>query len=169
METFKGSTLNSRAAAVEPLNVGRRVSRLDIIAEARTWIGTPWRHQGRLKGVACDCCGVVIKVPAALGIFPADFDVTGYGRLPDPAVMKQWLDALLDPVPVGGELAGDVLWLAPKSVMRAGALPHHLAILTADDSIIHAIDMHRGVSEHRFDLLYRSLLAGVYRYRGLAD
>jgi cell wall-associated NlpC family hydrolase len=28
-----------------------------VIAEARTWLGTPWHHQASLKGVGCDCIG----------------------------------------------------------------------------------------------------------------
>src|SRR5215470_17973610 len=30
-----------------------------IIAEARAWIGTPYRHQASLKGVGCDCLGLI--------------------------------------------------------------------------------------------------------------
>ena len=26
---------------------------------ARGWLGTPYRHQGSLKGVGCDCLGLV--------------------------------------------------------------------------------------------------------------
>jgi cell wall-associated NlpC family hydrolase len=45
-------------------------TRAEIIAEARTWLKTPWRHQGRLKGIGCDCVGHIVCVPRALGIFP---------------------------------------------------------------------------------------------------
>ena len=30
-----------------------------IVAVARGWIGTPYRHQGSRKGVGCDCLGLV--------------------------------------------------------------------------------------------------------------
>ena len=30
-----------------------------IVAEARAWIGTPYRHQASRKGVGCDCLGLV--------------------------------------------------------------------------------------------------------------
>lgn len=30
-----------------------------IIVEARSWIGTPYHHQAALKGVGCDCLGLV--------------------------------------------------------------------------------------------------------------
>jgi NlpC/P60 family putative phage cell wall peptidase len=33
--------------------------RRTIIVEARSWIGTPYRHQASLKGVGCDCLGLV--------------------------------------------------------------------------------------------------------------
>ncbi len=31
----------------------------EIVAAARGWIGTPYRHQGQVKGVGCDCLGLV--------------------------------------------------------------------------------------------------------------
>ena len=30
-----------------------------VLAEARRWIGTPYRHQGHTRGVGCDCLGLV--------------------------------------------------------------------------------------------------------------
>ncbi|HXO72313.1 MAG TPA: peptidase P60, partial [Bradyrhizobium sp.] len=30
-----------------------------IVAEARSWIGTRYCHQASLKGVGCDCLGLV--------------------------------------------------------------------------------------------------------------
>lgn len=30
-----------------------------VLALAGTWIGTPYRHQGALKGVGCDCLGLI--------------------------------------------------------------------------------------------------------------
>src|SRR4029450_13154700 len=35
------------------------VCREEIVAETRAWIGTPYRHQASLKGVGCDCLGLV--------------------------------------------------------------------------------------------------------------
>jgi hypothetical protein len=39
----------------------RRVEVSEILAAARTWLGTPWSHQGRLKGVSVDCGGLTGK------------------------------------------------------------------------------------------------------------
>ena len=40
--------------------------RTRIVAEARAWIGTPYRHQASLQGVGCDCLGLVRGVWRAL-------------------------------------------------------------------------------------------------------
>ena len=31
----------------------------DIVAAARSWLGTPYRHQMSLKGEGCDCIGLI--------------------------------------------------------------------------------------------------------------
>jgi len=31
-----------------------------IIEKAREFIDTPYEHQGRLKGIGIDCCGLII-------------------------------------------------------------------------------------------------------------
>ena len=35
------------------------LTRASLVAEARDWIGTPYRHQASVKGVGCDCLGLV--------------------------------------------------------------------------------------------------------------
>ena len=30
-----------------------------MLAEALSWVGTPYRHQGSTKGVGCDCLGLI--------------------------------------------------------------------------------------------------------------
>jgi NlpC/P60 family putative phage cell wall peptidase len=41
-------------------------TRTRIIAEARAFIGTPYRHQASLQGVGCDCLGLVRGVWRAI-------------------------------------------------------------------------------------------------------
>ncbi|MBN9249774.1 MAG: hypothetical protein J0I86_04210, partial [Mesorhizobium sp.] len=31
----------------------------EIVAEALSWLGTPYRHQASSKGVGCDCLGLI--------------------------------------------------------------------------------------------------------------
>ncbi len=37
-------------------------TRAKVVTVARSWIGTPYRHQASLKGVGCDCLGLLIGV-----------------------------------------------------------------------------------------------------------
>lgn len=34
----------------------------EVIAEAKTWLGTPYQHKGRVKGVGVDCGGLLYQV-----------------------------------------------------------------------------------------------------------
>lgn len=41
----------------------------DIIVIAKTYLGTPWKHQGgRLKHKGIDCAGYIVKVMEELGL-----------------------------------------------------------------------------------------------------
>ncbi len=53
--------------------------RAAIVAEAKSWLGTPWRHRGRLRGVGVDCAQFVLKVYANAGLID-DFDTGEYPR-----------------------------------------------------------------------------------------
>jgi NlpC/P60 family putative phage cell wall peptidase len=35
------------------------MTRAAIVAEATSWLGTPYQHQASLKGVGCDCLGLL--------------------------------------------------------------------------------------------------------------
>lgn len=44
--------------------------RQQIVAEARTWLGTPYHHQARLKGEGVDCAMILCEVFEAVGLVP---------------------------------------------------------------------------------------------------
>lgn len=52
-----------------------------IVAEARTWIGTPYAHMGNIKGKGggVDCGMIIIEIMSATGVFEW-FDPRPYGR-----------------------------------------------------------------------------------------
>ena len=50
------------------------VTRGELVEAAKTWIGTPYVHRQRLKGVAADCIQFLIGVCEDLEIFPAWVD-----------------------------------------------------------------------------------------------
>lgn len=35
------------------------IARNEIVAAARQWLGTPYRHQASVRGVGCDCLGLI--------------------------------------------------------------------------------------------------------------
>lgn len=134
----------------------------DIVVKAREYLGTPWQHQGRRKGLGVDCAGLIICVAHELGL--SEFDVTDYGRTPNPQRMGELLDAHMDRVFVSQAEPGDVLWMA------FDADPQHLAIVT-DIGIIHALSNLSGgisrVAEHRLNYTWRQRIRRAYRYRGI--
>lgn len=44
--------------------------RAAVVAEARSWIGTPYHHRGRVKGAGVDCAMLPAEVYAACGLIP---------------------------------------------------------------------------------------------------
>ena len=51
--------------------------RARVVAEARAWLGTPYHHRARLKGVGVDCAQLPIGVWSAVGLIEA-FDTGDY-------------------------------------------------------------------------------------------
>lgn len=53
--------------------------RLAVWAEALSWLGTPWHHEARVKGVGVDCAQFLIGAFAGAGIVEP-FDTGSYPR-----------------------------------------------------------------------------------------
>ena len=98
-----GETVSSEVDL--PLAIRHSLHRSRIVAEARGWIGTPYRHQGSAKGVGCDCLGLV------RGVWRA---VYGSEAEPVPAYSSDW-----------GQVTGEETMLA--------AARRHLVEVAADD------------------------------------
>lgn len=113
----------------------------EIINAARDVIGTPFKHQGRLPGIALDCAGVIVHVLESVGV-PYN-DLYGYSRLPHNGRLKAALDSQSSLIRVSNFEPGDVL------LMRFGKEPTHLAIF-AGSTIIHAYELVEKVCEHRW-------------------
>ena len=47
------------------------LQRQAVVAEARSWLRTPYLHMGRLKGVGVDCAMLPAEIYAACGLIPA--------------------------------------------------------------------------------------------------
>lgn len=112
-------------------------TRAEVVAAARGWIGTPFHHQGRMRGVGVDCAGLVICVGHQLGLFEPRFDVEGYPRVPDGTLVSH-CDEHMQRVPREAMQPGDVV------VVTWDHEPMHLGILGdylyGGLSIIHALE-----------------------------
>jgi len=112
-------------------------TRTDVVAAARTWLGTPFHHQARLQGVGVDCVGLVIGVARTLGLVAPDFDVAAYPRMPDGKSLMHLVQMHMRGLQVDEAMQpGDVV------VVRFDRDPQHLGILGdyrhGGLSIIHA-------------------------------
>lgn len=108
-----------------------------IVAAAREWIGTPYHHQASLKGVGCDCLGLVRGIWRQI-----------YGAEPQavPAYSPDWgeagtVETLLnagrahfEEVPLETAEQGHVICFR----VRATAIAKHLGILSGEGRMIHA-------------------------------
>lgn len=140
------------------------ISRYLIVKAAREWIGTPFRHQARVKGVGADCGQLVIGVGLEAGAFIADptTEHSVYGRLPNPRRMQKAIEALMVEIPFDQARAGDVLWMH----WRVG-VPMHLAILAEHEgrrTMIHAYSGVGRVTEHGFCAPWTERVSSAWRY-----
>ena len=137
------------------------ITRMDAVAEARSWLGTPFQHQGCLKGVACDCIGLVKSVGIALGLVEYDEakakPFLAYRMMPDSKKMREALATFFVPISVTEALPADILFLAWTKE------PQHLALIT-DLGIIHSYSGVGKVVEHSFDERWQRRVTAAYRY-----
>lgn len=137
------------------------------VAAARLWLGTPYHHQASLRGVGCDCLGLVRGVWREL-----------YGAEPEtpPAYSPNWAESTSDEALAAAALRhlrriepaqarpGDVLLFRWRTHLPA----KHCAILSAPDRMLHA---HDGacVSEVAFTGWWRRHLSHVFSFPEVSD
>lgn len=133
-----------------------------IVAAARGWIGTPYHHQASLKGVGCDCLGLLRGVwrelvgtePEALPAYRPDWAEAGGGESLLAAAERHFR-----PLPAEAAGSGDVVLFRWRAHLPA----KHCAILAGPDSMIHAHDG-AAVAEVSFTPWWRRHLAGAFRF-----
>lgn len=130
-----------------------------LIAEARTWVGVPFLHQGRTRhGV--DCAGFIVAMMRSAGALPPDFcDIRNYARRPN------------------GELLTLVAHHCQRTHSEAPGLivlirwprdtePSHVALLTGP-TLIHCYQRRRAVVEHGFRGPWRRDVHSLWRLPGV--
>jgi cell wall-associated NlpC family hydrolase len=115
------------------------VSRAALVAEARSWVGVPFRHQGRSReGV--DCAGLLVVVARAVGLEAPDG--ADYPKRPDGAALRRVLaEHLVQRARIADARPGDVALI--RGAPPAGrSRPCHLAWVGEDGrgrlTLIHA-------------------------------
>lgn len=143
---------------------------LAVISEARSWIGTPVFHRGRVKGAGVDCVGLVFAAGVNAGALIVEpgllkaFDGS-YGLLPNPVHLRAALDRWL--VRVDGALEdGDVALMTLNTTVAM-----HLGILArfqGRQTLIHANPNARPprVTEATFAGAPRAGFVEAFRFKG---
>lgn len=145
------------------------VSGAQIVEEARTWIGLRYQHQASLKGVACDCIGLVRGVGRACGLVDPFLTgdaarYAGYEQSPNAGLLLEACEAFMERIPVVAACLGDIL------IFRFGREPQHFGILSGLDPryVIHSYERVGRVTENRIDRVWESRIVGAYHLRGVA-
>jgi NlpC/P60 family putative phage cell wall peptidase len=142
------------------------MTRADVVADARLWLGTPYVHQASLRGVGSDCAGLTSGIPRDRGT-PEGLawaaNRRAYGRVPRPDILLSSADQYADQIKVEEAGLGDVL------LFRIFKEPQHFAIISSLDPvyIIHAWYSAGRVVENRLDDKWRGRIIRAYRYRGI--
>jgi cell wall-associated NlpC family hydrolase len=119
-----------------------------LVAEASSWLGTPFRANAAFKGSGVCCHLFVAEVFMAIGAIPRQ---TFPQADPNHAISQT--ESLIEPFMAalpgfveaeGPPLPGDILGF------RIGGCTHHLAIVLRGEEMIHAVRRH-GVMINRWD------------------
>ena len=141
--------------------------REEIVEAARLWLGTPYHHQASLRGVGCDCLGLV------RGVWR---DLCGAEPEEPPPYSPSWAESLrretlalaakrhLLPLALADTRPGDVLLFRWREHLPA----KHCAILASPDRIIHAHDG-AAVAEVAFTPWWRRHLSHAFSFPGVTD
>ena len=133
----------------------------DIIAEARDWIGTPYQHQASLKGIGCDCIGLV------RGIFR---ELYGYEVAENINYSSDWGDSnrnediiaagfkYMTSVPLNEMAPGDMVAVR----WAKGRVAKHVMILTEEGKAAHSYNNSPTTEIHLSDWWKRRI---VYAFR----
>lgn len=138
-----------------------------VVAAARAWIGTPYHHQASVKGVGCDCLGLV------RGVWR---EIYGFDAETPPAYSRDWAEASgvetmlaaagrhLVPVGIKEAQPGDVLIFR----IRSDAVAKHAAILATASTMIHASEG-APVAEVALSPWWRRRIAAAFAFPATGD
>lgn len=152
------------------------MTRDELVAEAREWLGTPYQHGQMAKGLGCDCLGFLAGVAYAVGYVDArplvrDPALRVYGKSPDPTLLDRACEEYLDPIALADARLADVIRMVPATATRHA---QHFAMVSRVDAqdrpthLIHCTNAHpQMVVEHVIGV-WRDRFRRAYAWRGVA-
>lgn len=139
-----------------------------IVEQAKTWVGTPFRHQGRDKFIGADCAGLILGVGQEVERMKLTEHeqkvLKRYRQFPSPMEVESLLAEFLDRVEEGDEQLGDIVLIKSRN-SRAG----HVGIITQFEPflmIIHANDAFGKIVEQGIPPRSSNRVLGYFRYKG---
>lgn len=151
---------------VDSRSIGDRVA-----DEAFSWVNTPYRHQGRIKGLCVDCANFIYLVALApsVGLISPEEEIfiNNYRRTENGAEMLYVLEKKLVYVDDGTRKRGDILALCDEE-RREPNVPRHLVIThEIKPHTTYIIDAtERGVRRHRMDGRWENRVHSTWRAIG---
>jgi NlpC/P60 family putative phage cell wall peptidase len=136
--------------------------RAAVVSEARSWLGTPYHHQGMVKGVGVDCAQILIGVFSNVGLcerevindYPHDWHLHHSDEL-----YLGHIKRFLKPTTKAAQ-PGDV------ALFKFGRCISHAAIVIDWPTVIHSY-VRQGVVLGRVDgMELTGRLAGIWTYWG---
>lgn len=135
------------------------VERAAFVKAARSYLGVPFRHQGRSRR-GLDCAGLFVAAISDIG--RTFFNVAAYSREPlNSGLRTAVVTNLGDPIQKADMREGDV------ALMRFRGEPSHVGIITnyplGGFALLHTFAQMKKVVEHRIDEEWMRNIVGVWR------
>jgi NlpC/P60 family putative phage cell wall peptidase len=137
-----------------------------IIKATRRWIGTPYHDQASVRGIGCDCLGLLRGVwrefvgPEPMPVPPYSRD---WGETGPVEVLAEAARAAMIELDAADARTGDVILFR----MRAGAIAKHCGILSGSCKFIHAYER-TGVIEELLTAAWQRRVTYAFRFPDLA-
>jgi cell wall-associated NlpC family hydrolase len=135
---------------------------MNLLHNATTWLGTPFHAGAAIKGVGCDCFGLIAALAAEAGgptLYPLPFAYTTdkFGLALREADFLSLLALIAQPV--AAPEVGDVL-----SFKGADGVQRHCAFLFPHNQLLHSVERH-GVCLAPYSARWQARFAGGWRLK----
>lgn len=140
------------------------VNREQIKDKFLEYVNTPYRHQGRLKGVGVDCIGLIVCVANELNLFDLKNDSTNYRMIPDGKFLMLKARENLEQIQINEIETGDIL------VMTFDKEPQHFAFYykqNEEEFIVHSYSQIKKVLIQRYDDRWKEKTNFAFKFKEL--